>query len=137
MDSFGVFKISASALAAQRERMNVIASNLANAHSTRSEEGGPYTRRDVVFRTEAVAGPGSALAGVSVAGVVKDNAPYNMVYDPGHPDADADGFVAMPNVNVIEEMVNMMMAFRAYESSVTAFNTSKAMFQKILDLGRV
>lgn len=137
MNSFGVFKISASALAAQRERMNVIASNLANAHSTRSEEGGPYTRKDVMFAAEPMGPDGSALAGVKVTGVVKDSSPYNMVYDPGHPDADAEGFVAMPNVNVIEEMVNMMMAFRAYESSVTAFNTSKAMFQKTLELGRV
>lgn len=137
MDPFGIFKVSASALAAQRERMNVIASNLANVHSTRSEDGGPYTRRDVLFSAEPLEEGETPLEGVKVTGIVKDTSSYNMVYDPGHPDADAEGFVPMPNVNVIEEMVNMMMAFRAYESSVAAFNTSKAMLQKALELGRV
>lgn len=137
MDSFGVFKVSASALAAQRERMNVIASNMANAHSTQTDEGGPYVRKDVIFSSKSLETNPDPLVGVAVTGIVRDNAPFNMVYDPGHPDADAEGFVAMPNVNVIEEMVNMLMAFRAYEASVTAFNTSKAMFLKTLELGRV
>lgn len=137
MDSFGVFKVSASALQAQRERMNVIASNMANAQSTRTEEGGPYVRKDVVFTTDPLGSGPDSLEGVNVAGVVRDTSPFNMVYDPGHPDANSDGFVAMPNVSVIEEMVNMMMAFRAYEASVTAFNTSKAMLIKTLDLGKV
>jgi flagellar basal-body rod protein FlgC len=137
MDSFGVFKVSSSAMAAQRERMNVIASNMANAHTTRTEEGGPYKKKDVVFSVSAIESNPAPLDGVAVAGVVADRSPFTMVHDPGHPDADADGFVAMPNVNVIEEMVNMMMAFRAYEASVSAFNTSKSMLLKTLELGKV
>jgi len=134
MDSFDVFKVSASALAAQRERMNVIASNMANAHSTRTGEGGPYRRRDVVFSAEMLGSNANGLEGVKVADVVTDTAPPKMIYDPGHPDADKNGFVAMPNVNVIEEMVNMMMASRAYEASVSAFNMSKSNYMKTLEL---
>jgi len=137
MDSFGVFHVSASALAAQRQRMNVIASNLANAQSTRSAEGGPYRRQDAVFTTENLDGGQAGLDGVKVTAMVRDESPFKMIYDPGHPDANADGFLAMPNVNVIEEMVNMMMASRAYEASVSAFNMSKAMFAKTLEMGKV
>ena len=137
MDSFGVFNVSASALSAQRQRMNVIASNLANAHSTRTAEGGPYRRQDVVFTTEPVTAGETGLDGVKVDGIVRDDSPFATVYDPGHPDANQDGFVAIPNVNVIEEMVNMMMASRAYEASVTSFNLSKSMFLKTLELGKV
>jgi flagellar basal-body rod protein FlgC len=133
MDSFGVFRVSASALEAQRQRMNVIASNMANAHSTRTAEGGAYRRRDVVFSTEPEKAAGG-LEGVKVSDVVMDTTPPKMIYDPGHPDADKNGFVAMPNVNVIEEMVNMMMASRAYEASVSAFNMSKTNFMRTLDL---
>lgn len=136
MESNDIFSVSASALAAQRQRMNTIASNMANAQSTRTEEGGPYRRRDVVFaaRLQEASRPG--LQGVQVSGIVRDESPFKMIHDPGHPDADQDGFVAMPNVNIIEEMVNMMMASRAYEASVSAFNISKAMFMKTLELGR-
>lgn len=137
MDSFGVFHVSASALSAQRQRMNVIASNMANAHSTRTAEGGAYRRQDVVFSTESLQASQAGLEGVKVSSIVRDESPFKMIYDPGHPDADTDGFVAMPNVNIIEEMVNMMMASRAYEASVSAFNISKAMFMKSLELGRV
>ncbi|HYA86416.1 MAG TPA: flagellar basal body rod protein FlgC [Nitrospirota bacterium] len=137
MDSFSVFTVSASALAAQRQRMNVIASNMANAHSTSSAEGGPYRRQDVVFTTDPLGSGQDGLTGVKVSSIVKDDSPFKMTYDPSHPDADKDGFVAMPNVNIIEEMVNMMMASRAYEASVAAFNMSKAMFTKTLDLGSV
>lgn len=137
MESNSIFSVSASALAAQRQRMNVIASNLANAHTTRTAEGGPYRRQDVVFATQLQEAGQSELQGVKVSGIVRDESPFKMVFDPGHPDADKDGFVAMPNVNVIEEMVNMMMASRAYEASVTTFNTSKTMFMKTLELGRV
>lgn len=137
MDSFGVFRVSASALAAQRQRMNTIASNMANAQSTRTAEGGPYRRQDVIFTTDLAEAGQSGLEGVKVSGIVRDDSPFKMVYDPGHPDADADGFVSMPNVNVIEEMVNMMMASRAYEASVSAFNMSKSMFLKTLELGRL
>lgn len=139
MDTFDVFNVSASALEAQRKRMNVIASNMANAHSTRTEEGGPYRRKDVVFSSYLLEPrnlSGVELEGVKVVDVAADNSPFKTVYDPSHPDADKNGNVAMPNVNIIEEMVNMMMALRAYEASVSAFNISKTMFMKTLELGK-
>ena len=139
MNSFGIFKISASALEAQRMRMNVIASNMANVHSTKSERGGPYVRKDVVFSAMPVEDDLTEVCeclGVRVAGIVEDPRPPVMVYNPGHPDADESGYVAMPGINVIEEMVNMMMAMRAYEANVTTFNMSKSMFRKTLELGR-
>lgn len=136
MNAFNLLKISASAMAAQRERMNVIASNLANVNSTRTEEGGPYKRRDVIFSTVPLEDNPVELEGVKVEEIVKDDRPPRMVYDPGHPDADDQGFVAMPDINVIEEMVNMMTAFRAYEAAVATFNTSKMMFLKTLELGK-
>ncbi len=136
MNSFNVFKVSASALEAQRQRMNVIASNMANVHSTRTDEGGPYRRKDVLFSAETVQSDSDTLTGVRIVDVVADSTPFRTVYDPGHPDADKDGYVSMPNINIIEEMVNIMMASRAYEASVSAFNMSKAMFLKTLELGR-
>jgi flagellar basal-body rod protein FlgC len=132
-----LFKVSASALQAQRIRMNTIASNMANAQSTKTEKGGPYVKKNVVFEVMPINdGRNKGLEGVSVADVVEDNKPPISVYDPGHPDADDKGYVKMPNINVIEEMVNMMMALRAYESNVKAFNMSKSMFQKSLAIGR-
>jgi len=132
-----IFKVSASALEAQRVRMNTIASNMANAQTTKTEKGGPYVRKDVVFETVKIKNnPDSILEGVKVVQVVEDKRPPIMVYDPSHPDADENGYVAMPNINVIEEMVNMMMALRAYEANVKAFNISKSMYQKALELGR-
>lgn len=136
MNSFDVLKVTGSALEAQRKRMNVIASNLANVQSTRTDEGGPYRRQDVIFSSVAVAPGSPELQGVRVAEVVRDDRPFRTVYDPGHPDADKEGNVALPNVTPLEEMVNMMMAFRAYEASVSAFNLAKAMFLKTLELGR-
>ncbi len=136
MDWFGVFRVSSSALEAQRTRMNSIASNMANAHSTRTPEGGPYRRKDVVFSTKEIETGEKGLEGVQVSQIVEDTTPPTMVYDPGHPDADKNGYVAMPNVNVIEEMTNMMMATRAYEASVAAFNMSKGMVIKSFEIGR-
>jgi flagellar basal-body rod protein FlgC len=132
-----IFKVSSSALESQRIRMNTIASNLANAQTTRTENGGPYVKKDVVFSTMQVEPKADrSLEGVRVSGIVEDTKPPIVVYDPGHPDADENGNVSMPNINVVEEMVNMMMAFRAYEANVRAFNTSKGMYQKSLELGR-
>jgi len=132
-----IFKVSASALEAQRVRMNTIASNMANAQTTKTENGGPYVRKDVVFETVKIKNnPDSILEGVRVVQVVEDKRSPIMIYDPSHPDADENGYVAMPNINVIEEMVNMMMALRAYEANVKAFNISKSMYQKALELGR-
>jgi len=132
-----IFKVSSSALESHKVRMNTIASNMANAQTTRTEDGGPYVRKDVVFSTMPVkANADRTLNGVKVSGIVQDTKPPIVIYDPGHPDADENGNVSMPNINVIEEMVNMMMAFRAYEANVRAFNTSKGMYQKALELGR-
>jgi flagellar basal-body rod protein FlgC len=136
MDTFAVLQVSASALEAQKKRMDVIASNMANANSTRTEEGGPYKRKDVVFSSLLLENNPDHMKGVQVADIATDNTPPKTIYDPGHPDANKDGFVAMPNINIIEEMADMMMALRAYEASVSAFNMSKTMFMKTLELQR-
>jgi flagellar basal-body rod protein FlgC len=133
-----VFKVSSSALDAHRIRMNTIASNMANAQSTKTDEGGPYVKKNVVFKTIPIGqNKSEGLEGVKVTGVVEDTKPPVVIYDPGHPDADEKGNVSMPNINVIEEMVNMMMALRTYEANVKAFNISKGMYQKALEIGRV
>jgi flagellar basal-body rod protein FlgC len=137
MDNFAIFRVSASALDAQRSRMNTIASNMANIHSTQTENGGPYRRKDVVFTTVPIeTETPSPLEGVKVVQVIDSQEPFKKIYDHGHPHADKDGFVLLPNVNVMEEMVNMMMAVRAYEANVTTFNMSKSMFLKALEIGR-
>lgn len=134
--------ILSSGMTAQRQRMNVVSSNLANANTTRTEEGGPYRRKEPVFASQAVSANASdpafeqALRGVSVVDVVNDPAPLPMVWDPGHPDADPEGYVQMPNVNVVEEMVNMMTASRSYEANVTAFQTLQQMINRSLEIGR-
>jgi len=116
--------ISASGLAAQRTRMDVIAQNIANAHTTRDAEGRPfpYRRQEVLFAPSSGSGPG-----VSVAEIRPDATPPRRVWDPGHPDA-IDGYVAYPNVNVIQEMVDMTLASRSYEANVTAIETAKSMY---------
>lgn len=136
MNSFSIFKVSASALEAQRQRMNIIASNMANVYTTRTDEGGPYRRKDVVFSVMPVEAGSAKLDGVKVDNVITDPTPPKLVYDPAHPDADKNGYVALPDINSLEEMVNMMMAMRAYEASVSTFNMSKTMFMKTLELGR-
>ncbi|MBF0143668.1 MAG: flagellar basal body rod protein FlgC [Magnetococcales bacterium] len=141
MDFLTSFRVTASALEAERLRLNIIAENVANAQTTRTVEGGPYRRRDPVFvakpfeemlSQEAVAGS----TGVSVDRVHVDERPPRMQYDPSHPDANADGYVAMPNVDVVTEMVNMMSASRSYESNVSVLNASKAMALRALEIGR-
>ena len=142
LDSLGV---SASALTAERLRMDVTAENLANAQTTRTAQGGPY-RRKVVELAEAPAtastsGFGAALqgamgGGVRVAGITQDSTPLKTVYDPGNPDADAKGYVKMPNVEPVEEMVDLISESRSYEANVTAMETAKNMFSKTLDLLR-
>lgn len=141
--------VSASALDAQRRRLNVIASNLANAHSTHSLHGGPYRRRDVVFQAvpfsrpfqramrHAIAGrTARELVGVRVARVVENPKPGPTIYDPRHPDANDKGFVTLPNVNVLEEMVNLIGASRAYEANVQAINATRSMWNRALEIGR-
>ena len=145
MDFFRSLQISASGLTAQRIRMNVISSNLANVQTTRTPEGGPYKRRDVIFA--ATGGPSSfhnvlsstleeGIAEVSVVDIVIDSAPPKMVFNPNHPDRDASGYMAMPNVNVIEEMVNMLSATRSYEANVTAIQSAKGMALRALEIAR-
>jgi flagellar basal-body rod protein FlgC len=124
----------ASGLSAQRTRLEVASANLANAQTTRSPDGGPYRRREVVFA--ASVGGEEGVGGVEVAEIKKDEAPPRMEYDPGHPDANGEGYVAYPNISVVEEMVDMITASRAYEAGVTAMRTASGMADRALSIGR-
>lgn len=134
MSLFNIFDIAASAMAAQSQRLNVVASNLSNADSATSSNGQPYRARQVVFSTAPVSPQGAS--GVKVTGVIEDPSPMKMVYEPKHPLANAQGFVTMPNVNVVEEMVNMISASRSYQNSVDVMNTAKSLLLKTLTLGQ-
>ena len=141
LGTFSALEIAASGLAAERTRMNTIASNLANARTTRTAEGGPYRRIDPVFEAVALdrTRAGAAVNGVSMARVARieeDQRPGTMVYEPGHPDANGEGYVEYPNVNAVEEMVNMITASRAYEAAVTSIDTVKRMARAALEIGR-
>ena len=135
---------SASGLNAERARIEVAVSNLANAESTRSAAGEPYRRRDVILATDQVepfagslqAASGNTATGVRVAAVVEDKAEFKRRYEPSHPDADAEGFVALPNVEPAEEMVDMLSAARAYQANLTAINLVRDMIARALELGR-
>ena len=134
MSSIKVFDIAASAMAAQAQRLNVVASNLANAESATGADGRPYRAKQVVFNAAAVGAQDAT--GVRVAGVIDDPTPMKSVYDPKHPLANEQGYVTMPNVNVIDEMVNMISASRAYQNNVEVMNTAKALMLKALTLGQ-
>jgi flagellar basal-body rod protein FlgC len=143
MGMLDILKISASGLKAQRTRMEVIATNLSNIHSTRTEDGGPYKKKEVVFGTTDVSDDkefGTLLSGrvegVRVEEVAESDKSFEKVFDPGHPDADSEGYVTFPNVNLMEEMTDMVAATRAYEANVNVMNTTKAMFLKSLELGK-
>ncbi|MCD6562097.1 MAG: flagellar basal body rod protein FlgC [Deltaproteobacteria bacterium] len=145
MNFLDALQTSSSGLTAQRTRMNVISSNLANINTTRTPEGGPYKRKDVVFAASPLHQSfqdtlrrqiRGALSKVDVIGIVDDKRPPQLKYDPQHPDANEKGYVAMPNVNLIEEMVNMISATRSYEAGVTALNATKDMALKALEIGR-
>jgi len=147
MSMFGGMEISASALTAQRLRMNVTAENLANAQTTRGADGQPYRRKEVVLQSvaqggfgaqlsTAMGGSGSRVGGVEVAGIQQDQTNGKLVYDPSHPDANAQGYVTMPNVDTVTEMVDLIDAQRAYEANVTAMQASKQMFAKTLEILR-
>jgi flagellar basal-body rod protein FlgC len=143
MDFFTALKVSGSGLSAERTRVNLASSNLANAETTRGPNGQAYQRLDPVFQAVAVEGngaptqPGSEPAmGVEVSQVVADTNPGKRVYSPGHPDADADGFVTFPNVNPVNEVVNLLSASRGYEANATAVETLKQMAQRGLDISR-
>ena len=129
-----VFRIAASALTAQSQRLNTTASNLANAESAAGPDGKVYRAKQVVFQADPI-GNRPESAGVLVARVVEDTAEPRKTYDPKHPMADADGYVSMPNVNVVDEMVNMISASRSYQTNVEVMNTAKTLQLKALTLG--
>jgi flagellar basal-body rod protein FlgC len=139
---FSAMDVAASGLSAERVRMNTIASNLANARTTRTEAGGPYKRLDPVFeavgldQSRGVMATHGGVSEVRVARIQEDTRPGMMVYEPGHPDANAQGYVEYPNVNAVEEMVNMITASRAYEAGVTSIDSVKQMGRSALDIGR-
>lgn len=139
-----ILAVNVSALTAQRQRLSVISSNLANSETTRTPTGGPYRRRDVLFvpsregfQDLLVHQMNSYPVGVRVGAIVEDPRPFRLVYNPSHPDADQSGYVLLPNVNPIEEMVNLIAASRSYEANLEVFNATKAMLLKALDIGRV
>ena len=149
MGMFTAFDISASGLTAQRYRMDIISENVANANTTRTQNGDPYVRKVVYFEEKGVRGSDTfshvlnsvsknyAGKGVKVAKVLEDRkTPQNMVYDPSHPDADENGYVMYPNVNIITEMTNLIDASRSYEAKATAFEAAKAMTQQGLSIGQ-
>jgi flagellar basal-body rod protein FlgC len=134
MSVFNVFHIAGSALTAQSMRLNAVASNLANADSITSADGKPYRAKQVVF--EATPMPGAAAQGVRVKQVVEDVSPGRLVYDPKSPAADDKGYVTMPNVSVVDEMVNMISASRSYQTNAEVMNTAKQLLLKTLTLGQ-
>jgi flagellar basal-body rod protein FlgC len=147
MDLFRIFSISGAGMSAQRSRMTAVAGNLANTETTRTPEGGPYKRRDVVFQSVPVAQPFSLsmaaeesgaepLLTVEVAGIRESSRPPRKVFDPHHPDANTDGYVSLPDINMMEEMVDMMSAARSYEANLSAYNTTKSLIRRLLDIGR-
>ena len=138
MGSFSSMEISASGLSAQRRRLDIIANNIANANTTRTPDGGPYRRQQVLFtpHLEEMGGGVTRPAGVELPETVIDPSPPRSVYDPGHPDADPRGYVMMPNVNPVREMVDMIAATRAYEANATAMGAAKSMALKALEIGK-
>lgn len=146
MDLFKAIDIASSGMAAQRARLNVISMNLANANTTRTAQGGPYRRKTVVFESMPVARSFSEhllesirepqVHGVRVLGVVPVKGPFKKIYDPSHPDADEDGYVSLPNVNLVQEMALMLNANRGYEANTAAIKTAKEMALKALEIGR-
>lgn len=134
MSMLNIFNISGSALAAQSQRMNLAASNMANADSVTGPDGEPYRAKQVVFEVQAA--PGQETGGVKVSQLVDDPSPERLVYQPGNPLADAKGYVRMPNVDVVGEMVNSIAASRSYQANVEVLNTTKSLMMKTLTLGQ-
>jgi flagellar basal-body rod protein FlgC len=134
MSLFNIFNIAGSGMTAQSQRLNVVASNLANAESTTGPDGKPYVAKQVVF--SATSFSGQTGQGVKVDSVLNDASPMKIVYDPKHPMADEKGYVTLPNVNPVDEMVNMISASRSYQNNVDVMNTSKALLLKTLTIGQ-
>lgn len=145
MGMFDSINISSSGLTAEKTRMDIISKNIANAEVTRTAGGMPYRRQMVVFQ-EKKSSPFSEFlndaskkfvnSGVKISSIVEDKTPFKLVYEPGHPDADENGYVKMPNVDLVKEMVDMISASRAYEANIASINASKSMLMKALDIGR-
>jgi flagellar basal-body rod protein FlgC len=133
MSLFNIFNVAGSAMNAQSQRLNVVASNLANADSAVSANGEPYKAKQVVFAATPMGGGGAT--GVNVAAVIEDPSPMKLMYDPKNPLADEKGYVTMPNVNVVEEMVNMISASRSYQSNADMMSTTKSLLLKTLNIG--
>ncbi|MCH3964228.1 MAG: flagellar basal body rod protein FlgC [Clostridium sp.] len=142
IQAFNTMRISASGLSAERLRMDTVASNMANAETTHGANGQPYRRKVAVFQenlNREIGSNGSyenVPMGVKAVGIEEDNSPFRRVYDPSNPDADASGYVSMPNVNILNEMADMMVAVRSYEANVSAINSEKSMFSKALEIGK-
>jgi flagellar basal-body rod protein FlgC len=132
--SMNIFSVAGSAMTAQSQRMNVTASNLANAESVAGPDGEPYRAKQVIF--EVAPSGQQDIGGVQVSGVIEDQSPAKMVFDPKNPHANPDGYVAMPNVNVVEEMTNMISASRSYQANVEVLNTAKTLMVKTLTIGQ-
>lgn len=147
MGFFNSLDIGASGLTAQRLRMDTISQNIANVNTTRTENGTPYRRRDVIFEERGGSDSFASVLsdatdklndgkGVRVLKIIEDSSDFKKVYDPGHPDADTEGYVSMPNVDIVTEMVNMISATRSYEANVTSINATKSMALKALEIGK-
>lgn len=148
MDLFRIFTLSGAGMNAQKSRMNVVAGNMANAETTRTPEGGPYRRRNVIFQAVPPGGEFSSLMRLSltgrpdeiltveVAGVKESQRAPKKIYDPQHPDADSEGYVSYPDINVMEEMVDLLSAVRSYEANLAAYNATKSLVRRILEIGR-
>ncbi|SHE61506.1 flagellar basal-body rod protein FlgC [Marinitoga hydrogenitolerans DSM 16785] len=139
INAFKIMDIAASGMTAERFRSEVISNNLANANTTRTENGGPYRRKVVTFKevlNKELSKKDEQISGVRVSKLEEDNSPFRLVYDPGHPDADENGYVKYPNVNPLREMVDLITAQRAYEANVAVINSAKTMFNSALSIGR-
>ena len=156
MNIFNIFRISGAGMGAQRNRMSVTAGNMANAETTRTPEGGPYQRRNVFFQAIPLGDPTSSILSttsakhfsggprhqdsgvhsIRIAGIRESSRPPRKVYDPQHPDADGEGYVSYPDINVMEEMVDMLAAARSYEANLTAFGTTRTLVRRLLEMSR-
>lgn len=142
MNLLTALDVNASGLTAQRQRVEVASSNLANSQTTRTAEGGPYRKKDVVFQSTSTFGESlgnamqSGVQGVEVSEIVDDPRPFDKRYEPGHPDADKDGYVSYPNVNGMEEMANLVEASQSYNANISAMSIVKTMISRTLDLGK-
>ena len=148
MNLFRMFAISSAGMTAQRSRMSVISGNLANVETTRTPEGGPYRRRDIMFKAVPLAGrfgdlladkiddDSQGLLSVEVSGIQQSSRPPRQDYNPNHPDADRAGYVQLPDINAMEEMVDLMSAVRSYEANLTAYNATKNLVRRLLEVGR-